>query len=288
MGETHLVELPDGRELAWLETGDPHGRAVFAFHGTPGSRLQVAVNEAEVAAAGVRLIAPDRPGYGHSTFVRRRQLTDWPHDVRYLADHLGIHHFAVAGISGGGPHAAVCARFLPEQVTAAAIISGVGPLAEPGTEDGMMPVNRLLTRLSRRAAPLSRPLFGAMTAAGRRWPERVIDGMGKQLPAADAEVLARPDARRAFLDDFTHTSRTAGRAAAQDFKLFTRDWGFRLEEIRVPVHVWQGDADRNVPFAHGRRQADAIPGAVFHPCPGEGHLLAVPRFAEILSALIDG
>jgi hypothetical protein len=44
-------------------------------------------------------------------------------------------------------------------------------------------------------------------------------------------------------------SLTAGRSAAQEFGLFTRDWGFRLEDIAVPVQVWQGDADANVPVA---------------------------------------
>lgn len=284
--ETKIIELPHGRDLAWLEAGDPGGTPVFVFHGTPGSRLQVSMSDADAAAAGVRLIAPDRPGYGHSTFVRRRQLIDWPDDVRRLADHLGIDRYAVAGISGGGPHAAVCARYPHDRVTAAAIVSGVAPIAEPGTEDGMMPVNQLLTRLSRRAGMLPLPVFGLMTAAGRRWPDRVMATMRKQVPAADAEVLERADVQRAFLADFARASHTAGRAAAQDFALFTRDWGFRLEDIAVPVHVWQGDADRNVPAAHGRRQAAAIPGAVLHECPGEAHLLAVPRFSEIVRTLL--
>ena len=286
MQDTRITRLADGRDLAWIEIGDPSGTPVFGFHGTPGSRLQIAADEASVTEAGVRLIAPDRPGYGHSTFSKHRLLVDWADDVSQLADHLGIDRFAVFGISGGGPHAAVCARFLANRVTAAALVSGVAALAQPGSEDGMMPMNQALTRLSRRAPWATRPLFGAMTSAGRRWPDRIMGMMQKQVPAPDREVLSRPDVHAAFVDDLGHASRTAGRAAAQDFALFSRDWGFGLEEITVPVHVWQGDLDVNVPFAHGQRQADAIPRAVFHPCPGEAHLLAVPRMTEILQALL--
>jgi pimeloyl-ACP methyl ester carboxylesterase len=67
MPDTRVMELPDGRESAWLETGKPRCFPVFAFHGTPGSRRQVAFDEKAIAAAGVRIIAPDRPGYGHSS-----------------------------------------------------------------------------------------------------------------------------------------------------------------------------------------------------------------------------
>jgi pimeloyl-ACP methyl ester carboxylesterase len=59
-----------------------------------------------------------------------------------------------------------------------------------------------------------------------------------------------------------------------------------LEDITVPVHIWQGDVDRNVPSAHGRLQADRIPGAVLHECPGEGHLLFVDHLPEILAVIV--
>jgi pimeloyl-ACP methyl ester carboxylesterase len=97
------MDLPDGRELARLELGDPEGPPVFVFHGTPGSRLQVSFDERPIIATGVRFIAVDRPGYGHSTFYRGRRLADWSSDVASLADHLGIDRFAVIGVSGGGP-----------------------------------------------------------------------------------------------------------------------------------------------------------------------------------------
>src|SRR5205807_9443897 len=146
VGDTRVMNLPDGRELAWLESGKPRGTPVFMFHGTPGSRLQVSFDEKAISASGVRFIAPDRPGYGHSSFHPGRTLADWASDVAALADHLKIERFAVAGVSGGGPHAAACAALLPERVTAVGIVSGVGPLSEPGFTSAMEGFNRFPTR----------------------------------------------------------------------------------------------------------------------------------------------
>jgi pimeloyl-ACP methyl ester carboxylesterase len=188
----------------------------------------------------------------------------------------------VVGISGGGPHAAACARFLPDRVTAAAIVSGVAPLAEPGSEAGMLSSDMRFTRLARRSPALTRPLFAAMATANRRWPERTLDMVARELGPVDAAVLQRPEVHAHFLADLRASARTTGAALTDEFALFTRDWGFRLEDITVPVHLWHGDADRDVPFEHALRQAGAIPGAVLHECPGEGHLLAVDHMEEIL------
>lgn len=280
--DTHVMVLPDGRDLAWMELGVPEGVPVLAFHGTPGSRLQLTSGHQPASAAGVRLVLPDRPGYGLSTYQRGRHLAGWADDVAELSDHLGLSRFAVVGISGGGPHAAACARFLPDRVTSAGIVSGVAPLTEPGSEQGMVPADVLLFRLARRSPALTMPMFGAMAALDRRFPERIVTMMGRRLGPYDDAMLRRPEVRAAFLADMQASSRTTGAAMAQEYALFARDWGFRLEEITVPVHLWHGDADRDVPIAQARRMAEAIPGAVIHDCPGEGHLLAVERLEEIL------
>ena len=282
MTDTLVMQLPDGRELAWLEVGDPAGPAVFVFHGTPGSRLQVSFDEEPINAAQVRFVAVDRPGYGHSTFQPGRTLADWALDVSSLADHLNIDTFSVIGISGGGPHAAACARFLPDRVMGAGIVSGVGPLVETGAEDGMMGLNKGIVRLARRSQHLAYPPFAISGYVFRRWPEMALRAAPRQLPPCDIEVLNRPKVKSAFMEDYRRFSSTSARAAAQDFHLFATDWGFRLEDITPPVNVWHGDQDRNVPFSHGRLQADRIPGARMHECPGEGHLLVVDHLAEIL------
>jgi pimeloyl-ACP methyl ester carboxylesterase len=285
MGDTRIMELEDGRELAWLEAGRARGTPVLAFHGTPGSRLQVASDDKTISAAGVRLIAPDRPGYGHSSYHAGRTLEHWASDVAALADHLKLERFAVMGISGGGPHAAACARFLPERVTVAGLVSGVGPMAESGLDWGMEGFNRGLMRLARAAPPALLPLFAMQELAMRRWPDKALQAVKKRIAEPDAVLLERPEVRYLFLQDVRHASGSSARAAAQDFELFVRDWGFRIADISVPVHVWHGDLDKNVPFAHGQYMAERIPAAQFHPCPGEGHLLVFEHLGEILETV---
>jgi pimeloyl-ACP methyl ester carboxylesterase len=282
MSDTRVMELPDGRELAWLEAGRARGRPVFAFHGTPGSRRQVSFDEKVITAAGVRMIAPDRPGYGHSSFHPGRSLTDWAADVAALADHLKLDSFDVIGVSGGGPHAVACARMLPERVTAAGIVSGVGPMGDPEFDVGMVGFNRGLTFLAQQSPLVLRPLFWFQEFFMQNWPEAALRAAIKRFPAPDAAMFERADVRAAFFDDILRASATTAQAATQDFVLFARDWGFRLQDITVPCHFWHGDADRNVLIGHGRFMAGRIPGAVLHECPGEGHLLYVAHLEEVL------
>jgi len=246
--------------------------------------MQLTFDETAIRDAGVRLICPDRPGYGLSSFQPGRRLVDWPGDVAHLAGHLDIGRFAVMGISGGGPHAAVCAALLGERIIVAAIVSGVGPLGDPRATEGMMRSNQMLVKLSRRRSPLLRAALSAQVAVARRWPDRAIDLMVKQLPEADVAILRRPEIRALFELDAGRSSRTTAKAAAQDFALFANDWGFDLGKIAVPTHVWQGGADLNVPPNHARLQHEAITGSVLHELEGEGHLMVIDHIAEIVAA----
>jgi pimeloyl-ACP methyl ester carboxylesterase len=268
-----------------MELGKPDGWPVIGFHGTPGSRYQVAPDVFAVERSGVRLIVLDRPGYGLSTFKANRRLTEWPRDVAELADHLEIDRFSVFGVSGGGPHAAACAALLDDRVAVAGIVSGVASGTESLDESGTMPMNKLITRLAQRRSPLLRILTSLQVAAMHRWPERAAKALKRQLPKPDREIVERPQLMELLIRDARDLSRDAGRAAAQDIELFSGDWGFDVRAITIPVHVWHGDADKTVPVSHGRFFHEAIKDSTLHEYPGEGHFLVIDRIEEILEAL---
>jgi pimeloyl-ACP methyl ester carboxylesterase len=278
------LSLTDGRTLAWGEYGDPTGRALFFFHGTPGSRLGGAALDDAARARGVRVIAPERPGYGRSDPKPGRTLLDWPDDVRALADSLGMQRFSVAGVSGGGPYAAACAGVLTERVTSAGVLSGLGPTDYPGATRGMFLPNRMSLWMFRRAPRLARALFGPL-ARQLRNPQRALAQMARSMPEPDRAILADPRRRALFVAELREALAHGTEGMLSDFEIFARPWGFRLEEIRVPVHLWHGELDRNAPVAMGRRVAAGISGCRANIAPGEGHLFTLQRLDEVLKAL---
>jgi pimeloyl-ACP methyl ester carboxylesterase len=291
-----VMRLDERRDLAWIEVGDRSGTPVFAFHGCPGRSVEFAVYDQAARNSKVRLIALDRPGYGHSSYQRRRRLSDFPVTVAQLADHLDLDRFAVVGHSQGGPHALACARHLPHRVSICGVVSGLAPPGQPGMTEGMLLSNRAQwgiysswpPRLDPLAAALGwmvAPLFAVMLRSGRRHPEAGLDRFSRMLPACDTEVMARPEIRSQLVEQAAEFSSSTARTSIQDMALGIREWGFSIAEIDIPVHVWHGDLDRNVPLAHGRLLAKTIPNATLHECPGQGHWLVVDRMEEVLRVL---
>jgi pimeloyl-ACP methyl ester carboxylesterase len=282
-GVDRTIRLRDGRRLGYAEWGDFGGRSLLYFHGWPGSRLEGRLAHPAARAKGVRLIALDRPGMGLSDYQPRRALVDWPDDVLQLAAALGLERFAVLGISGGGPYAAACAWKLSEQLTRAGIVSSLAPLDVPGVIAGMGRRNRLSFELVGRVAVLRRALFASMAVSARRRPDRLLErGVGA---VADKKYLARPDVRKVLGEGLAEAFRSGGRGSAWEMGLYTRPWGFRLEDIRTPVYLSHGEQDANAPVAMGRHLASVIPECQASFYPGEGHLHFVDRLPEILAAL---
>lgn len=286
METEHRIRLADGRTLACLELGDRSGAPVLYFHGFPGSRLEGRLAARAAGRLGLRLLAPDRPGFGESTFQHGRTISAWAADVAELADRFALECFAVVGVSGGGPYALACAARIPERVSRVAIVGGLGPLAGTNLTSGMVALNRLALVVGARMPPLARLAVRFVARRIRRYPERYLAHMMVGAPAVDRRVLADAVYRALFAASTAEALRQGGRGPAWELMLLARPWDFRLQEVPIPVRIWQGLADNIVPAAMARHLAAALPHSESHYLPDDGHLsLIVRRIDAVLADL---
>ncbi|MET0869990.1 MAG: alpha/beta hydrolase, partial [Methyloceanibacter sp.] len=113
---SQILRLADGRRIGFAEYGDPDGQPVLAIHGTPGSRLMFALTDAPARERRLRIVAPERPGYGLSDFQLQRSLAEAASDLEQCANALGLRRFALIGVSGGGPYAVAAAAAMPRRI----------------------------------------------------------------------------------------------------------------------------------------------------------------------------
>jgi pimeloyl-ACP methyl ester carboxylesterase len=272
--DVRVIELGDGRQLAFEERGDRHGTPVLRFHSTPGSRLEPFPDDEVITRLGIRLITFDRPGYGWSSPLANRTLLDVAADAGRLADELGAGRFAVDGMSGGGPFALATAFAFPERVTAVAISCGLGPLDRPGAFEGMYASN--VREFACAAEDPSR--LEGLLAAGN---------LAADLPAEELTALgAIPGLGEALGPGFADALRQGWLGMVADEVAFVRPWGFGLPEIKAPVTLWHGDQDLLVPFHHAEYLAERIPDSVVHRCRGDGHIAMYRHQERLLADLV--
>lgn len=272
----HLLRLPDGRQLAWTQSGAPDGDAVLLLHGSPGCRLGRQTELEQIAEAGIRQITYDRPGYGLSDPQPGRTVADAVADVRALLDAAGVARSGVIGGSGGGPHALALATLLPERCTVVQCVVGVAPFEAPGLDffAGMDPANQRRFAMSMGTREEVVQAFteevARLAALRTADPASVMGDM--DLPASDREILRQTAEKTAVV--LAEAFRQGVPGFADDFAAMARPWGFDPRDATAPVVISYGEHDVNVPAGHGRWLAANVPNVDVRVTTDAGHLMA--------------
>ena len=280
------VELSDGRSLSFASFGDPAGRPVFYFHGFPGSRFEPQLNHEAYLKAGIRLLALDRPGIGQSTRKNKRKLSDWPDDVVEVAKILNLEKFSVLGVSGGGPYALACARAIPGYLDKVTVACGLGPMDAPNATSGMMLSNRILFSYGRFFPPLLRLSVFLMVRQLSSKPVKGFEKFVEGLPKPDRLVLSGTNAQELVLASAVEGVRQGSKPLLEEIRIYSKFWGFELSDLNVPVSLFQGEVDIDVPASMARYQAELIPNCELNLYPTDGHFsLLVNHVDEIIASL---
>jgi pimeloyl-ACP methyl ester carboxylesterase len=294
MDAPRILQLPDGRALAYDDVGDPGGQPVVYLHGTPDSRLARHPDDGLAAAAGARLLALDRPGAGGSGLPPEGRGWSLADDVTMLLDALGVARVGLLGWSSGGLAALGVAASLGRRVAAvatvgtlppveayadAAVVAALGsrrrPFVELATEllaEGVSP-GEIAAEVAPHLVP--DPVDEAVAL------DAVLEGAGEdgrreldRVPGAAAQLArALVEATRGGVD---------GLAAQVTEQLAP---GPDLRRVSAPVTLWHGITDEVGPPAVGAWLAERLPAATVEVVPGSHHLL-LARWVDVLDGVV--
>jgi pimeloyl-ACP methyl ester carboxylesterase len=284
----NTIELYDGRTLGYAEYGDSTGFPIFYFHGGQESRLSSIFMDSMAINLGVRIISPDRPGIGLSTFQENRTFLDWGNDVQQLADYLGFNSYSVFGLSGGAPHVLACLQTNSERVEKASIISGASPYDYKGSTKGMwFPVKMIHWFASMKNDMLIRKIIRNDHEELIKNPEKRIEQLQKHLPMPDQELMRRnPDYGWEFINGSVESYIQGIDGVVQEWKLYVADWGIDVASIEFPIALWYGSEDNMAPKERGIYYHQKLPNSTLNLVTDEGHFSLVRNhLSEILIEL---
>jgi pimeloyl-ACP methyl ester carboxylesterase len=226
------------------------------------------------AARHYRVIAFDRPGFGHSTRPRNCVWSAGAQAdlVRSALSRLGVSRALVLGHSWGASLATALALKHPQSVSGLVLVSGYYfPTFRPDMALLSGPAVPVLGDLARQTvAPfmarllwplLLRKMFGPAPVPGkfRRFPKEMAVRPSQLRAAAAESALLGPAA-----------------ASAAD----------RYADLEMPVVIVAGAGDRLIdPEAQARRLHREIPGSSLRMVPGAGHMLHQTHTAAVLAAI---
>lgn len=269
--EGHTLTLHDGRKLGFCDYGRPDGIPLMLFHGTPGSRIMPGLDEVPwLDEYQLRVITPERPGFGLSDPAPGRTIADWADDVEELADGLCLERYHVAGGSGGGPYALACAIRSPHRVMSATLFSSGGPPGVMRISRDMQFGNRIVIFGARYAPFVLRLLFAHSTRVFKRHPEKLIAALTAKEIESHKRVLNTNSVETA-LQHIQEAFRQGAAGNYHDTLLVCREWNLDLSEITTPVFLWHGTADILAPISTAHGLAKRIPGCEAHFIPEAGH-----------------
>jgi pimeloyl-ACP methyl ester carboxylesterase len=281
------LQLSDGRTLGYSEHGALDGTPVIFLHGNPGSRLMRHPDESIAESLGVRILTPDRPGYGLSDFKKKRTLLDMPDDIAQLADMLGIDKFAVFGVSAGAPYVAALAYAMPERITSAAIVSGTAPFDK--MPDPYQDMNNLYVQAFKAASlpeMVLRPLVANADKQVVKDPDTYWTGVMERAGSGDKALLSQSEVKAQILHYMVEATRNGSQGRVREAKILVDSWGFELSQIQPTVHLWYWADDKIVPQHHGRYLEQQIPNTEPHFMEGGGHFGIFMEWRAILEALL--
>ncbi len=282
-GEGHLI-LGDGRRLQYAEYGDPQGLPVVHIHGVLGCRYERLPDDGLTSGLGVRLIIPDRPGYGLSDPAPGCGYLDFADDLLQLLDHLDIPQCSIVGLSVGAIYGSAFAYQSPARLRSLAMVSTTPPFRSFADFTGVPASLKLLIAFSKYLPSAAQMITEIAISNACKNPGKFLANIPSC--AADQAVFHHTLLQGHIEQCLLTGSKDCHVGFVNDILLSAQPWPFAVDGIQTTVNFWHGTEDQHSPISRIQPVIDAIANKCFHRIKGGGHFLIYEHWQKILGSLI--
>ena len=266
-----------GKKLAFVRQNDWSEDVILFFHGFCGSKEYFP----ELPDVKDCIISFDRPGVGDSDTDEYYSMEGFLNNVHSILKSRNVKNVRLAGHSGGGYYAQVYASLFPGEVSSLSLLSSMIPINCPATKELVKGSWKFIRFLSLKAKRLSRSYF-------RKMAKSINKNYDKQL-ASNLKTLTEPE--RKFMEEnpelikavIMNAVKNEGAGVCHDaYALCVNRESLSIPKS-IPVYVWHGDADKDVPFSVTEYYKSEYNVKEIHRIEGLGHMLYLLHWGDIVS-----
>ena len=238
------ITLQDGRKLTYAEYGDMDGYPVYLFHSSFGCRYQRYPYHDITAKYNVRLIVPDRPGFGLSDKKNNYTYLNWSDDFTELNNHLNIDDCSIMSFISSSPFALACAYNQPQNLNKIMLFGGFSPIDSFNEILDLAPFYRLTLGLAYHTPSLLYQFIKLHARGLQNEPFNLMNTLTSRFSACDQTLMRQHPKLIVALATAVHEQgkNTIYGLYNEGFRL-VRPWGFPLEDITKKIDLYYGEFD---------------------------------------------
>jgi pimeloyl-ACP methyl ester carboxylesterase/DNA-binding CsgD family transcriptional regulator len=295
---TKFITLQDGRKLSYLDYQSPSKNKVsdntqpviLVLHNVMGSAFEIPPDSDQVIRDhGLRIIIPERPGYGDSDPKPTRNHQDFCQDIKTLLNTLKIDKVNVIAHSIGGAYALALAEFLPDRIVRIAMVNAVARLEDMRQAKPVpLLINAVLQSI--RFAPFLMELILKMMI-GKDIEEFYEQQLTYIRPtvegrAADINLLSRRNYREYSILNLKQSVKQGVSTWADELTLSFSEWDFKVTNTKIEYQFWHGDQDDVISIHAAKRLAHHVNTIKFNHIKNETHFLFSRHFNQVVAQLV--
>jgi pimeloyl-ACP methyl ester carboxylesterase len=292
-GQETYLRARDGRQIALFLKGPAGGVPIFSYHGNPGGRFTVHPSYEELEDLNVRIIAPDREGFGCSDRHRKLSVADTANDFEDTLSVLGIEKAGILARSGSVPFALGCAALKPHLVSSMVLMCGISP-PESGvsTASNTTPENQYAYYRAQQDPEALAWLIEKYATDLHFRADSLMKQIEPHFKKADWAALKDGAYDEVCLGQHYGVvgcglNRPFGSGWLDSVLALRKSWGFDVSCIQTPTRLWHGREDPFTDPAHSRWLAENIPGSEYFEDPDGSHFSSLLLTTEALRHIHD-